>query len=132
MTKPADRLLKTSPTFRNPNSIILFQMKTFTFGIRFRFDTAEFYETSFDLALSDEEIAFVKAYLKGNGDMPFWAFEFDNPELFNRMMEAHIAAILSYVNTNVIEPGVEPFTEETVSWDYVLAEFDWPDSFLVS
>ena len=107
-------------------------MKTFTFGIRFRFDTAEFYETSFDLALSDEEIAFVKAYLKGNGDMPFWAFEFDNPELFNRMMEAHIAAILSYVNTNVIEPGVEPFTEETVSWDDVLAEFDWPDSFLVS
>ena len=107
-------------------------MKTFTFGIRFRFDTAEFYETSFDPALSDEEIAFVKAYLKGNGDMPFWAFEFDNPELFNRMMEAHIAAILSYVNTNVIEPGVEPFTEETVSWDYVLAEFDWPDSFLVS
>lgn len=44
------------------------------------------------------------------------------------MMEAHIAAILSYVNTNVIEPGEEPFTEEIVSWDYVLAEFDWPKS----
>ncbi len=101
-------------------------MQTYTFGIRFRFDTAEFYETAFDLALSEEEISFVKAYLKENGDIPFWAFEFDNPELFNRMMEAHIAAILSYVNNNVIEPGEEPFTEETVSWDYVLAEFDWP------
>lgn len=78
-------------------------MKTFTFGIRFRFDTTEYYETSFDLNLSDEDIDFVKAYLKENGDMPFGAFEFDNPELFSRMMEAHVAAILSYVNNNVIE-----------------------------
>ena len=105
-------------------------MTTFTFGIRFRFDTAEFYETSFNLALSEEEIDFMKSYLKGNGDIPFWEFEFDNPELFNRMMEAHIAAILSYVNTNVIGPDEEPFTEETVSWDYVLAEFDWPEELL--
>ena len=105
-------------------------MKTFTFSTRFRFDTAEFYETSFNLALSEEEIDFVKSYLKENGDMPFWAFEFDNPELFNRMMEAHIVAILSYVNTNVIGPDEDPFTEETVSWDYVQAEFDWPEELL--
>lgn len=98
-------------------------MTTFTFVIRFRFDSIEYYQTSFDLALSNDEIAFVKAYLRENGDMPFWAFEFDNPELFNRMMEAHIAAILSYVNMNVIGPDEEPFTEETVSWDYVQAEF---------
>ena len=107
-------------------------MQNITFGIRFRFDSAEFYETSFKLALSDEEIAFVKAYLKENGDMPFWAFEFENEALFNRMLEAHVAAILSYVNNNVVEPGDEPFTEETVSWDYVLAEFDWPDELLNS
>ena len=101
-------------------------MTTFTFVIRFRFDSTEYYQTSFDLALSDDEIAFVNAYLRENGDMPFWAFEFDNPKLFNRMMEAHIATILSYANTNVIGPDEEPFTEETVSWDYVQAEFDWP------
>lgn len=105
-------------------------MQTFTFGIRFRFDTTEYYETSFDLALSDEEIAFVKAYLKENGDMPFWAFEYENEELFNRMLEAHVNAILSYVNTNVIEPGEEPFTEETVSWEYVMPEFYWPEELL--
>ena len=46
------------------------------------------------------------------------------------MMEAHIAAILSYVNTNVIGPDEEPFTEDTVSWDYVQAEFDWPEGLL--
>ena len=105
-------------------------MTTFTFGIHFRFDSAEYYETAFDLELSDEEIAFVKAYLKENGDMPFWAFEFENEALFKRMMDAHIAAILAYVNKNVVEPGDEPFTEETVSWDYVWAEFDWPEELL--
>ena len=105
-------------------------MTTFTFVIRFRFDSIEYYQTSFDLALSDDEIAFVKAYLREKGDMPFWAFEFDNPELFNRMMEAHIVAVLSYVNTNVIGPDEDPFTEETVSWDYVQAEFDWPEDLL--
>ena len=107
-------------------------MKYFTFGIRFRFDTAEFYETSFDLELSDEEIVFVKTYLKENGDLPFWAFEFENEALFNWMLEAHVATILAYVNKNVIEDGDEPFTEETVSWDYVLAEFDWPEELLKS
>ena len=118
------RQWKTSPL------AVIVIMTTYAFGIRFRFDTAEFYETTFDLVLSEKEIDFVKSYLKGNGDMPFWAFEFDNPELFNRMMEAHIAAILSYVNTNVIGPDEEPFTEETVSWDYVQAEFDWPEELL--
>ena len=85
------------------------------------------YQGDFGKILEDIE----KGEIPCGSGQPF-PVEFDNPELFNRMMEAHIAAILSYVNTNVIEPGVEPFTEETVSWDYVLAEFDWPDSFLVS
>ena len=44
-------------------------MTTYTFGIRFRFDSAEYYQTYFDLALSDEEITFVMTYLKVNGDM---------------------------------------------------------------
>ena len=105
-------------------------MQNFTFGIRFRFDSAEFYETSFDLALSDEEIAFVKAWLKENGEMPFWAFEFENEPLFKRFMEAHVAAILAYVNQNVVEPDHEPFTEDTVSWDYVWPGFYWPNELL--
>lgn len=50
----------------------------------------------------------------------------ENEALFSRMMKAHVDAILSYVNTNVIEPGEEPFMEETVDWDCVLAEFCWP------
>ena len=74
----------------------------------------------------------MKAYLKENGDMPFWAFEYENEALFNRMLEAHVAAILSYVNNNVIGPDEEPFTEETVSWEYVMSEFYWPEELLKS
>lgn len=85
-------------------------MQTFTFGLHFRFDTAEYYDTSFNMALSDDEIAFVKAWLKENGDTPFWAFEFENEALFNRFMPVHTAAILDYVNNNVIEPGEDPYT----------------------
>ena len=101
-------------------------MKSFTFGIHFRFDTEQFYETFFTLDLSKEEVCFVKTFLKENRDQPFWAFEFENEALFSRMMKAHVDAILSYVNTNVIEPGEEPFMEETVDWDCVWAEFCWP------
>lgn len=130
--RPAARQPRMVLISRNPSPLISLQMKTFTFRVRFRFDSAEFYETTFDLALTNKDIAFVKSYLQENGDMPFWAFEFDNSALFNRMMEAHVAAILSYVNKNVIGPGEEPFTEETVSWDYVLAEFEWPEDLLES
>lgn len=106
-------------------------MQTFTFDIRFRFDSALFHETSFQLSLNDEEIDFVKSFIKENGEnMPFWAFEFENEALFNRMMEAHVAAILSYVNREIVAPGDVPFTEETVCWDYVLAEFYWPEELL--
>lgn len=103
-------------------------MQTFTFDIRFRFDSAQFYETSFQLSLNEEEITFVKSFIKENGEnMPFWAFEFENEALFNRMLEAQVAAILSYVNREIVAPGDVPFTEETVSWDYVLVEFYWPE-----
>ena len=40
---PLYRQWKTSPL------AVIVIMTTFTFGIRFRFDTAEFYETSFNL-----------------------------------------------------------------------------------
>ena len=109
---------------------ILSAMQTFTFTIRFRFDSTEYHEISFDLALNDDEIAFLKGYLKENGDMPFWAFDYENEPLFNRFMEAHIAAILAYVNREIVTPGEEPFTEETVDGECLFPEFYWPNTFL--
>ena len=43
-------------------------MQTFTFDIRFRFDSALYHETSFQLSLNDEEIDFVKSFIKENGE----------------------------------------------------------------
>lgn len=107
-------------------------MKTFTFNIRFRFDSAEWHETTFLSQLSKEEIAFVKKYLKDNGYFPFWAFEFDCPAMFERLMEAHMDAIVAYVNKEIIAHGEIPFTKETIDWECVPCEFDWPDGFLTS
>ena len=47
-------------------------------------------------------------------------------------MPAQTAAILDYVNKYVIEPGEEPFPDETVSWDEVWPEFEWPSELLES
>ena len=107
-------------------------MKSFSFGIFFRFDTDEYYETTFDLSLYDEEIAFVETWLKENDNQPFWAFEYENEPLFKRMMDAHIKAILAYINKHVVTRGEEPFTEENVDWEYVDAVFVWPDKLLKS
>ena len=108
-------------------------MQKFNFGVRFRFDTIEIYETSFEMALSDEEIIFVKSFIKENtADMPFWAFEYENEPLFKRFLRSHVSAIISYVNKNLVKPGEDPFTEETICWDYVHAEFDWPEQLLDS
>ena len=48
------------------------------------------------------------------------------------MMKAHVAAIPSYLNREVAGSGDIPFTEATVDWDCVLAEFDWPEQLLES
>ena len=110
----------------------LMNMQSYTFTLRFRFDSSEWHETTFTAQLSDEEVSFVKDYLKKNGYFPYWAFEFDQPEMFERMMQAHMDAIVAYVNKEIIEPGETPFTKETVDWECVPCDFDWPEGFLES
>lgn len=108
-------------------------MKTYPFVMRFRFGSTEYYEAPFYLTLSDEEIAFIKAFIKENTpDMPFWALDSENEEIFNRFMEAHTKAILDYVNKHFLEEGEAPYTEETVCWEDIWPEFDWPEQFLES
>ena len=105
-------------------------MKNYTFTLRFRFDSPEWHETTFLAQLSDKEEIFVKRYLKENGDFPYWTFEFDCPEMFERMMEAHMDAIVAYVNKEIIAPSETPFTKKTIDWECVPCDFDWPDGFI--
>lgn len=104
-------------------------MTTVSFPISFRFDFKEPHETSFQLDLSDEEIAFIKAFVKENEGQPFWAMDYDNQALFERMLDAQMEAIVSCVNKDIIEPGESPFTKESVNWEYVPVSFDWPSEF---
>lgn len=104
-------------------------MTTVSFPISFRFDFKEPHETSFQLDLSDEEIAFIKAFVKENEGQPFWAMDYDNQALFERMLDAQMEAIVSCVNKEIIEPGESPFTKESVNWEYVPVSFDWPSEF---
>ncbi len=101
-------------------------MTTIIFPISFRFDFKEYQETSFQLDLSDEEIAFIKAFVKENEGQPFWAMDYDNPALFERMLDAQMEAIVSCVNKKNIEPEENPFTKESVNWEYVPVIFAWP------
>ena len=107
-------------------------MKNHTFTLRFRFDSSEWHETTIQAQLSDEEVDFVKKYLKENGYFPYWAFEFDCPAMFERLMEAHMNAVVAYVNKEIIAPGEIPFTNETINWECVPCDFDWPADFLES
>lgn len=101
-------------------------MPTINFPISFRFDFKEPHETSFQLDLTDKEIAFIKAFVKENEGQPFWAMDYDNQALFERMLDAQMEAIVSCVNKEIIEPGESPFTKESVNWEYVPVSFDWP------
>ena len=105
-------------------------MNTYIFTLYFQFDSAEWHETSFQALLSNEEVAFVKNYLKDNGYYPYWAFEFDCPAMFERLMEAHMDAVVAYVNREIITPDETPFTKDTVDWEHVPCDFDWPEGFL--
>ena len=104
-------------------------MPTINFPISFRFDFKEPHETSFQLDLTDKEIAFIKAFVKENEGQPFWAMDYDNHALFERMLDAQMEAIVSCVNKEIIEPGESPFTKESVNWEYVPVSFDWPSEF---
>lgn len=104
-------------------------MTKVNFPISFRFDFKEPHETSFQLDQSDEEIAFIKAFVKENEGQPFWAMDYDNPALFERMLDAQMDAIVSCVNKEIIDPGETPFTKESVNWEYVPVTFNWPDEF---
>lgn len=104
-------------------------MPTINFPISFRFDFKEPHETSFQLDLTDKEIAFIKAFVKENEGQPFWAMDYDNQVLFERMLVAQMEAIVSCVNKEIIEPGESPFTKESVNWEYVPVSFDWPSEF---
>ena len=105
-------------------------MRTLSFPISFIFDVDEPYQTSFQLELSDQDIQTLKQFIKTNPGIPFWGMDYDQPELAERMINAHTAAIVSCINEAKTSRSEAPITEEDISWEYVEVEFEWPVEFL--
>ena len=102
-------------------------MAIITFPVSFRFGSKDIHETSFDLDLTDDQVLAIKAFIKDNPELPFWAMDHDCPEIFELFMDAHVKSIVNYVNSNLLTLGDEPFAEETIDWECVPITFDWPE-----
>lgn len=100
-----------------------------TFPYSFRFDTDELYAASFSLDLSEQEIADIKRFVHDNPGLPFWAMDYDCPELFDKMVDAHQSAILEGINAVKRDHGEPPISFEDIDWEDVPLFFDWPDEF---
>jgi len=105
-------------------------MRTITFPIAFIFDVDTPYQTSFQMELSDEDILSLKKFIRDNPGIPFWGMDYDLPELSERMIEAHTAAIVSCINKAKASSGKAPITTEEISWEYVELSFEWPEELL--
>jgi hypothetical protein len=100
-----------------------------TFPYTFRFDNDELYATSFFLDLSTQEIADIKRFIQDNPDLPFWAMDYDYPDLFDKMMEAHQHAIVEGINSVKKDQGEPPISADNIDWEDLPLYFDWPGLF---
>lgn len=100
-----------------------------TFPYTFRFDTDELYAASFFLDLSTQEIADIKHFIQDNPDLPFWAMDYDYPDLFDKMMEAHQHAIVEGINSVKKDQGEPLISADNIDWEDLPLYFDWPGLF---
>ena len=100
-----------------------------TFPYSFRFDTDELYAASFSLDLSEQEIADIKRFVYDNPGLPFWAMDYDYPELFDKMIDAHQCAILEGINAVKREHGEPLISSDEIDWEDLPLFFDWPEEF---
>lgn len=107
-------------------------MRTISFPYSFTFDIDEPYNSCFSIELSDKEISDLMQFVKENPGLPFWALDYDFPELFDKMIKAHTAAMISTINEARINRGESPITEGDICWEDVEVFFDWPEVFLQS
>ena len=98
-------------------------MKTYTFTVCFGGGPKCSDSASFDLELNDQEIEYIKSYLKKNGDCGYEHMEWDNPGLFSKLNGHANDAVLDAIN----EESDEPVEFDDVDWEYMEFDFLWPD-----
>lgn len=87
-----------------------------TFPYSFRFDTDELYAASSSLDLSAQEIDDVKRFIRDNPSLPFWAMDYDSPELFDKMIDAHQLAIVDGINAVKKGQGEPLISADDIDW----------------
>lgn len=98
-----------------------------TFPYTFRFDTDELYAASFFLDLSTQEIADIKRFIQDNPGLPFWAMDYDYPDLFDKMIDAHQRAIVDGINAVKKDQGEPLISADDIDWEDLPLYFDWPE-----
>ena len=79
--------------------------------------------------LTAENVADIKKFVRENPGLPFWATDYDLPELFDKMVEACTNAIIAAINQAKLQNGEAPITYDDINWEDVPLFFDWPKEF---
>lgn len=100
-----------------------------SFPYSFRFDTDELYAANFSLDLSKQEIADIQRFVRDNPGLPFWAMDYDYPDLFDKIMDTHQHAIVESINAVKAAHAEPPISPDDIDWEDLPLFFDWPEEF---
>lgn len=100
-----------------------------SFPYSFRFDVDELYHTAFSLDLTEQDIVNIRHFVHDNPGLPFWAMDYDYPDLFDKLVEAHQCAIIEGINAVKKRQGAPSVSSDEIDWEDLPLYFDWPDVF---
>ena len=98
-------------------------MKTFTFSVSYGCGPKLSHGADFDLELDDQEIEYIKSFLKANGDCGYEYVEEDNRALFEKINDAANDAVLRSINSG--RKNKLDFWD--VDWGGMFFGFCWPE-----
>ena len=101
----------------------------YTFGISY--GNAPHFSTyvEFDVDLSEDQVSFLKDWLKENGPCDYAYLESDSAELFDMINDACNEAILQRHNRMLKEEGEDPIGFDEMDWPSI-TDFEWDQRLL--
>ena len=103
----------------------------YTFGESFGSGPKCSKNISFEIELSDEEAAFLRAFLEKNGEgCDYCYLEKENVALFDKINEASSGAVLGRINEDRVAMGERPLDFYEVDWTGINYDFYWPDELI--
>ena len=99
-------------------------MRTFSFEVDFGYGPKVSNSAVFNLELNEQEIAFIKNYLRENGEFcGYGEIELENSALFDKINDAANDAVVAEINRDSeVDVGFDD-----VDWMGMSFDFIWPD-----